>query len=174
MTRHIILIGFMGCGKSCVAKKLNAETGITWLDTDLEIEKMYQDSVSALFEKHGELIFRSMETNYLKRLLKTELPDEFILSTGGGLPVLRENSQLLQKLGTIYYLKASPETIYERLKDDRTRPLLANEHPRQTICELMKKREPEYKRQADYVIDTDEKSIEEIVNLILDTEEMKG
>ena len=132
---NVILIGFMGCGKSTVGIKLSYRLRRSLLDTDKIIEKEENRTISDIFVTDGEGYFRDLETQCLKKLIQTEKNQ--IISVGGGLPIRKENHTLLKELGTVVYLRAKPETIYERLKHDTTRPLLQGENPQEKIRALM-------------------------------------
>lgn len=165
---NIILIGFMGCGKSSVGFKLSYYLRRTLLDTDKWIEKKQGISISQIFERFGENAFRQMETDCLENLLQTT--EHQIIATGGGLPIREENHELLRKLGTVYYLKVTPEVVYERLKEDTTRPLLRGDNPMEKIESLLNVREPVYEQCADYVIEVSGKTFEEILEEIASKE----
>ena len=100
----------------------------------------------------------------LKSIL--EYKDRYIISVGGGLPLRAENRELLKKLGNVIYLRAKPDTIYERLKNDTTRPLLQCENPQKKITEMLAERSPIYEKAATAVVDVDGKSFEEILSEI--------
>lgn len=170
MKDNIILTGFMGCGKTSVGIRLSYALKRTIIDTDKWIEKKQGMTVSDIFAKYGEPAFRQMETACLKELIETE--EHQIISTGGGLPVKEENHALLKKLGRVYYLKVTPQTVYERLKGDTTRPLLQGEDPKAKIEALLSKRELLYEKCADAVIEVSGKSFDEIIENIVKTEEM--
>lgn len=166
---NIILIGFMGSGKTSVSIKLSYYMRCTMIDTDRLIEREEERSVSRIFEENGEAVFRDMETACLEKLLDSGEMGR-IISVGGGLPVREKNRLLLKRLGKVIYLRAKPETVYERLKDDDTRPLLKTENPLEKIRELMEKRSEAYENASDYIVDVDGKSldgiIEELVHLV--------
>lgn len=161
---NVILIGFMGCGKSTVGLRLSYRLRKTVIDTDKEIEKAEKRSISDIFQTEGEAYFRDKETECLKRLRKTS--GNQIISVGGGLPMREVNRQLLHQLGQVVYLRAKAETIYDRLKYDTTRPLLQGENPQEKIRSLMSQREQNYKEAADIIIDVDGKDFEQIVGEI--------
>lgn len=161
---NVILIGFMGCGKSSVGVKLSYRLRKAVIDTDKEIEKEEQRSISDIFAEEGEAYFRNKETECLQRL--TETADNKIISVGGGLPMRDVNRELMHKLGQVVYLRAKPETVYERLKHDTTRPLLQGENPQEKIKILMAQREQNYEKAADVIVDVDGKEFEKIVNEI--------
>ena len=163
---NIVLIGFMGSGKTSVGIKLSYRLKITFLDTDKQIERKQGRSISEIFASDGEDVFRQMETDCIRELIEDNTNIMQIFSTGGGTPVREENRELLKRLGTVIYLKVSPEVVYERLKDDTTRPLLQTENPKARIEELLAARKEAYESAADMIIEVDEKSLEEIVDEI--------
>ena len=166
----------MGCGKSTVGKRLAKDYGIEFLDTDAWIEEREQVAISEIFANKGEHYFRQLETNCLEVLLEESAIDSSkstvikVVSVGGGLPMKEENRQLLKKMGTVIYLKATEETIYNRLKTDTTRPLLQGDNPKQKIQKLMEQREEIYCQASDYIVEVDDKEVvditEEIKNLL--------
>lgn len=166
--KNIILIGFMGCGKTSVGIKLSYRLKRTFLDTDKQIERRQGRSISEIFATDGEPAFRQMETDCLKELIADDGSSMQIFSTGGGTPVKEENRRLLKQLGLVIYLKVSPDVVYERLKTDTTRPLLQTENPRARIEELLMARKDAYESAADVIIEVDDKSLEEIVGEIAD------
>lgn len=165
---NIILIGFMGCGKSSVGIRLSFALRKTMIDTDKLIEKKQGVSITQIFAEKGEPAFRQMETDCLKQLI--EESDNQIISTGGGLPMKEENHRLLKELGRVYYLRVTKEAVYERLKGDTTRPLLQGDNPKGKIEELLTKRDPLYETCADYIIDVSEKSFDEIIAEVVEKE----
>ena len=164
MKDNIILIGFMGCGKSSVGIRLSDRLRRTIIDTDQWIEQKQKKTVSEIFEESGEEAFRCMETECLRKLIKTARRQ--IISVGGGLPMRKENHALLKELGRVFYLKVTPETVYERVKNDTTRPLLQVEDPMERIRTLMEKRAPVYEACADVIVEVSGKSFEEIIEEI--------
>lgn len=162
--RNVILIGFMGCGKSTVGLRLSYRLRRTIIDTDKEIEKTEQRTISDIFATDGEAYFRDLETACLRKL--TGMTGNQIISVGGGLPVREENRALLHELGQVFYLRAKGGTIYERLKDDTTRPLLQVDDPLSRIETLLAERDPYYMAAADVVITVDGKSFSEILDEI--------
>jgi len=164
--RHVILIGFMGCGKSTVGIRLSYRLRRVVEDTDKRIEREQKKTVSEIFAENGEHYFRDLETNLLKRM--EEEKGFKIISTGGGLPLREENRELLHSLGKVFYLRAKPETIYNRLKHDTTRPLLQGEDPLGKIRSLMAQRSAIYESAADVIVDVDGKEIEKILEEIVE------
>lgn len=161
---NIILIGFMGCGKSTVGFKLSYRLRRAMEDTDKLIEKEEGRTISEIFETDGEAYFRKLETECLKKLVRTA--NHKIISVGGGLPVREENHALIKELGTVVYLRAKAETVYERVKHDTTRPLLKGDDPQGKIRELMAKRAAVYEKVSDIIIDVDDKDFDRILDEI--------
>lgn len=161
---NVILIGFMGCGKTTIGYKLSYRLRKAVIDTDKEIEKEEKRSISDIFAAEGEEYFREQETAYLRRL--TDTVNNQIISVGGGLPMREINRELLHQLGQVVYLRASAETIYQRVKNDTTRPLLQGNNPQQRIKNLLSERQPNYESAADIIVDVDGKDFEQIVGEI--------
>ena len=164
MKDNIILIGFMGCGKSSVGIRLSYQLRRTMIDTDKWIEQRQKKTISQIFQESGEEAFRQMETECLKELIRTA--DRQIISVGGGLPMREENHELLKEVGRVLYLKVTPETVYERVKNDTTRPLLQVEDPMERIRTLMEKRAPVYEACADVILEASDLTLEEITEKI--------
>ena len=158
---NVILTGFMGCGKSSVAIKLSYRLKKAMIDTDKLIEKKQGKTISRIFEEDGEEVFRQLETETLRNL-KNSSKNE-IISVGGGTPMREENRALMKEMGTVVYLRVSPETVYERVKNDHKRPLLQCEDPLQRISELLEKRGPLYEEGAHVIIDADHKNFGQIL-----------
>lgn len=167
--KNIILIGFMGSGKTSAAIRLSYRLRRTMVDTDKEIERLHHMEVAEIFERLGEEEFRDMETRCLERLAKRSGGE--IISTGGGLPMREENRGLLKNLGTVIYLRVRPETVCSRLAGDASRPLLQGKDKEEKVKRLLEMRAPVYESAADFVIDTDEKATDEIVDEILERTE---
>lgn len=165
MEKTIILIGFMGAGKTSVGKTLAHKTGLKLLDTDKLIEKQERTTISHIFETQGEEAFRTAETNLLKSLL--EKKSVAIVSVGGGLPLKEENQTLLKKLGLVVYLRVQPDTVLKRLKGDTTRPLLQGRDVKQKVTTLLTFRAPIYQKAAHITIDVDHKTLNQIAEEIL-------
>ena len=161
---NVILIGFMGSGKTTVGLKLSYRLRKPVIDTDKEIEREEKRSISDIFATDGEAYFRDKETAYLRKLVKNG--GNQIISAGGGLPLREENRALLHKLGQVFYLKASPQTIYERLKHDTTRPLLQVEDPQSKIKTLLGERDVYYRDASDVIVDVNGKDFEQILSEI--------
>jgi shikimate kinase len=163
---NIILVGYMGSGKSTVGKHLARKLGYTFLDTDEMIEEREKMTINDIFATMGEQAFRNMETALLEKMIADGL-DKLVVSTGGGMPLRKENRELMAKLGTVVYLKALPETIYERLEGDTTRPLLQCDNPRKKIKEMIAVRGPIYEEGASVVVDVDNLNQSEVTEVII-------
>ncbi len=163
---NVVLEGFMGSGKSTIANLLADRLELELIDTDKVIEETEGRTISEIFKTEGEVSFRDMETELLETI-HGEHWREFVISLGGGMPVREENRGLLRKIGKVVFLKALPETIYDRVKDDDSRPLLKTENPLKKIEELLQQRIEYYEDAADIIIDTDGKTPEEITEEIV-------
>lgn len=153
--RNIILVGYMGCGKTTVASCIaDLAKGYTFADTDVLLVAQQGRSIGEIFETEGEPSFRAMETALLEKLI-ADGSDGLVLATGGGMPVREENRRLLRQLGTVIYMRVTPETVYGRIRHDTTRPLLQCDNPMERIREMIKAREPAYEAAADIVLDVD-------------------
>lgn len=164
-SKNVILIGFMGAGKTSIGQELAVRSGRTFLDTDEYIEKKSGMTISHIFDAMGEEAFRKMETEALRDLISTS--GSYVISVGGGLPMRAENRTLLKELGTVVYLKVSPETVEERLRGDTTRPLLRGDNPRKKIEELLSLRGPLYEEAAHLIVNADGRTPEEITSEIV-------
>lgn len=153
--KNYILVGYMGCGKTTVGKNLARICNMTFLDTDELIEQQQGRSIRDIFATDGERAFRDMETAVLREMLEQK-KERLVISTGGGMAVREENRELLKQLGMVFYLKAKPETVYERVKGDTKRPLLQCEDPLSRIRTMQEQREPAYIDAAHQVIEVDE------------------
>lgn len=161
---NLILIGFMGSGKTSVGIKLSYRLRMPVEDTDKLIERQEGRSISDIFASDGEAYFRRKETQLLQELRQKK--QRMIFSTGGGTPVREENREALKRLGTVIYLRIRPETVYARLKGDTTRPLLQCEDPLRRIRELMEERREAYEACADLIVDVDEMDMEAVLSKI--------
>lgn len=156
---NIALIGFMGCGKSTVSYYLQKKLAMNVAEVDEMIVEKEGMSIPDIFEKYGEPYFRNCESNMVIELQKRELT---IISCGGGLVMRQENVDNLKKNSKIVLLTAKPETIYERVKHTTNRPILNGNMNVEYIAELMEKRRAKYEAAADIVIQTDNRSVQDI------------
>lgn len=148
--KNVVLVGFMGCGKTTIGKKLAKACGYEFIDMDVEIERRENMKITEIFEKFGEAAFRSMETELCKQLSQRE---GCVIATGGGVIKNEENMRLLKINGSVLYIKASPEHIYKNVKNDSSRPLLKGGDRLERIKTLMEERRPMYEGRSDITVD---------------------
>jgi shikimate kinase len=165
---NIVLTGFMGSGKTVVARQLARLLGMKVIDVDTEIEKSTKITINEIFKQFGEPRFREIETETIKQVSEN---NNVIISTGGGAVLKQENMDAMREKGVIICLTAEPETILERTMSTGDRPLLHVENPLERIKELLELRKPFYEK-ADVMIDTDRKTPLQIAEEII--ERMKG
>lgn len=155
----------MGAGKTSIGKMLSKmRPELFFMDIDEIIETKEQMTVSQIFEKQGETYFRNFEMVIAESLQDDE---NLIIATGGGFCQRSQNINSLKKNGIIFYLKAPAEILFDRIRHDRTRPLLQNSNPRGTLAKLLADREKNYLK-ADFVIEVSHKSPEQIAEEILE------
>lgn len=163
MKANIVLIGFMGSGKTTVGKELAKELQMDFIDTDADIEKEAGITIKEMFEKHGESFFRDLETSKAK---ETDTMENCVISTGGGIILRPENVTALRKNSFVVLLAADSSTIYDRVKGKNDRPLLNVPDPIAKIKELLTARKDKYESAAEFIVITDDKSVYEITNII--------
>lgn len=166
--RKVVFVGYMGSGKSFISKLVAKKMALSFLELDEMIEKKTQMSIKMIFEKKGELYFRKLEHQLFLEQMETDL--SFVMSTGGGTPCYFNNHELLQRKDCIsIYLKASVNTLFQRLKNDRQgRPLLArlnDDELNEFIAKHLFERSYFY-HQAQHIVVVDDKSPEKIVEEI--------
>jgi len=157
--RNIILVGFMGVGKSAVANFLKKNKNMTVMDTDHLIEEKEGCSIQEIFKEKGEPYFRSLETRLLEELCSHGLSNT-VISCGGGMVLDPANVILMERLGVVVALTATPETIYQRVKNCKNRPILDKNMNVEYINNLLKKRKEFYEKASTIQIETDNKTIE--------------
>jgi len=165
--KSLVLIGFMGTGKSTVGRALQARLGYPLVDMDHQIEEQAGKPISQIFADDGEESFREMETKLLRELSHPDAPRR-IISTGGGVIGREENRKLLRDLGYVVWLKAPAAAILDRTSKNNKRPLLNAEDPMEQIQSLMAKREPLYQETAHLQIDTTGLDSDEVAAGILE------
>ena len=161
---NIALVGFMGTGKTVVAKRLAKRLGMKYLDLDDVIESDDGRRISQIFAEDGESYFRSLEKKAARSVSKL---GNQVIATGGGVVLDEENVRNLKQNGVMICLTATPEIIYARVKDAPHRPLLNIPDPVAKINELLDFRAPYYAK-ADFTIDTSKISVDEITDKILE------
>jgi len=162
--QSIVLIGFMGAGKSSTGKALERKTGLPRFDTDEIVSKRFGLSVTEIFVQLGEKEFRDAETEALKQLAGTA---PAVIVTGGGIVLRPENVRILRGLGRVVSLEADEETLFRRVSRRATRPLLQTENSRATMAELLRVRDPLYRAAADVRLDTSRLTHDEVAEAIL-------
>ena len=182
MKINIILIGMMGSGKTTVGAELSRYLpDFQYADIDEEIEKSTQKKISEIFLRHGEAFFRMLESEKIKKFCKEQ---KFIISAGGGAFEKEENRKIMLETSHVIYLKATPDEIYERIKNEtfmtdkngsagRKRPLLKKNFSVEKIASIMKLREKNY-RKADIIIDNASKKPYDIAQEILGVLKLNG
>jgi shikimate kinase len=160
--KNIILTGFMGVGKTSVGTRLAKDLGYTFVDTDTLIESDQRMTITEVFAKFGEPYFREVEARIIREVMQGESQ---VVSTGGGAVIRDMNRDAFKKAGLVVCLTARPATIYERIRHETHRPLLQTPDPEAKIKELLDSRAKFY-AQADVVIDTSEKSVEDVITAI--------
>lgn len=148
--KNIFFTGFMGTGKTTISKLVAEKLGMQWVDLDDMIMKKENRSIVDIFNEEGEGYFRELEKKVLLEIAET---GGYVVSTGGGIVIVDENIEVMRKNGVIVTLIASPEVIYERVKDDQERPLLQVLDPLDQIKRLLFERAHFYIK-GDIIIDT--------------------
>ena len=161
---NIFLIGFMGAGKSTIARSLVQKRNFPLIEMDERIVKEQGMPISEIFDRYGEEHFRDIESELVKTIGTLE---PSVVSCGGGTVLRPENVENMKKSGKIVFLTATPQTIYERVKNSSDRPILNGHMNVPYIAELMEKRRPVYEGAAELTISTDGKSREEIADEII-------
>ena len=162
LARSVVLVGLMGAGKSCVGRKLAEVFGVTFVDSDHEIEKAAGCGVTDIFDVYGEPAFRDCERRVLHRILN-DTPS--IIATGGGAFMDDATRASIKALSTSVWLKADPEVLYKRTKRSTHRPLLKTEDPLSTLKKLAEIRYPFY-AEADITIETGDEGLDATVRAV--------
>ena len=169
---NIVLIGFMGAGKSSVSEYLSAVFAMKVVEMDQVIAHREQMSIPDIFDAYGEEYFRDRETELL---VEMQSHRNTVISCGGGAALRERNVEEMKKNGRVVLLTASPETVYERVKDNDDRPVLNGRKNVKGISELMEQRREKYEAAADIVINTDNKTVlqvcEELVQRLMEMED---
>lgn len=166
LRRTVVLVGMMGCGKSAVGRALSSKLGVPLLDSDAEIERAANATITEIFERDGEEFFRAREAEIIERLLSGPA---CILSTGGGAFLAERNRKAIHDKGASVWLKADLDLLWERVRHKDTRPLLRTPNPKKTLTEIFNARVPLYAL-ADLTVETKPGyAIEETANLVIRT-----
>jgi shikimate kinase len=161
---NLVLVGFMGSGKSSVGREIAARFELRFLDTDSIIRQKYQKSISEIFASFGEPAFRDDEYRALQDL---QTARHVVLATGGGIVLQTRNHPLLRSLGVVVWLTASEEVTWNRVSRNRSRPLLQTADPRTTIRNLMAVRYPLYRSVADLAVETSGLNHQEVADRLV-------
>ena len=162
---NIFLVGMMGAGKTTVGRTLARRLKLRFIDSDHEIEVRCGVKIPVIFEIEGEAGFRSREAQALAELTVLE---GIVLATGGGAVLREDNRRLLGARGIVIYLRATPEHLFERVRQDRNRPLLATGDPLARLRQLYRERDPLYREVADLVVDTGRQSVQVLTRGLLE------
>ncbi len=156
LSGNLILVGMMGAGKSTVGRTLAKQTGKVFIDSDVEIQHRTGVTIPHIFDVEGEAGFRQRESVVIEDILKA---DNIVLATGGGAILAEYNRSLLRNCGTVIYLQANVNELWQRTRHDKTRPLLQTPNPQAKLAELFEQRDPLYQEIADVIIQTGKQSV---------------
>ena len=148
--RLVTLVGLPGAGKSTIGRQLARKRGLSFFDSDLVIEERLGETIRTFFAREGEAAFRDLEEQVIDELT---LQGRCVLATGGGAVLRSKNRQRMRERGVVVYLRASPEQLMRRLRNDTKRPLLQVADPMARLQALHEEREPLYKEVADFTFD---------------------
>ncbi len=162
LTRNVFLIGFMGAGKSSVARKIARSCGVMALDMDKYIERSNSTTISEIFAAKGESAFRAIETETLREI--ADGPDALIVSCGGGAPLRDENRQIMHAGGYVIHLRVDADEAANRISDKSSRPLFNDIESARALCDS---RMPVYDQAADITIETSDKSVAAIAGEVI-------
>ena len=161
---RLILVGMMGAGKTTVGRLLARRLKRSFYDTDEEIERRCGVRVPVIFDIEGEAGFRTREKQMIEELCTL---DKAVLATGGGAVLAEENRRIIAACGTVIYLHARPPQLWQRVRHDRNRPLLATADPQEKLEALYSERDCLYREVADLVIDTGKQSVQTLAKDLL-------
>ena len=167
----IVLIGYRATGKTTIASELASRWGFDWVDVDVAIEERACKSIARIFREDGERAFRELEAELVAEFLTA--PGPLVVATGGGAPLREDTRRIMRERGVVVWLTASVDTIARRMSGDAStssrRPSLTGAtSPVAEISTVLASREPIYRSAADVTVDTDGKTVDEIVEEILD------
>ena len=165
MLPNLVLIGFMGCGKSSVGRRLSGLTGHRFVDVDELVTQAAGRSISEIFSERGESYFRDLEQRALEDLVGV---CGIVLSTGGGLVLRPANRETLKRIGIVAWLDADAEILFERAMRSGRRPLLQTEDPKGTFDALLSVRRNLYEITADFRVDSSRSSHDDVAQTLLD------
>ena len=161
---NIFLVGMMGAGKTTLGKALAQRLRREFIDTDRILVERTGVAVATVFEIEGEEGFRRRESGVLAELARRE---DCVIATGGGVVLAEENRRVMRDAGTVVYLRARLEHLWERTRHDATRPLLSTPDPRGTLAALLGEREPLYRDAAHLIVETGSQSAHTLLNRVV-------
>lgn len=164
-TRNVYLVGLMGAGKTTIGRSLAKKLGLSFFDSDREIEARTGVNIPTVFEIEGEEGFRKREAQVIADLA---MASGQVVATGGGVVLRSENRTAMASSGFVIYLNVPPYTLWERTRNDRNRPLLQVEDPLSKLKALYAQRDPFYREVADLVIDGGRTSTHSLLQLIVE------
>jgi shikimate kinase len=167
----ITLVGMPGCGKSTVARQLSRQLGLPFTETDAEIERRIGMPIRDFFAAEGEERFRDIEQAVIDELSQQT---GRLLATGGGAVLRAANRDALHNRGRVFYLRATPEELFRRLRHDTQRPLLQVADPLRKLRELYRERDPLYRRTAHYTVESVRPSVSALSSMVLMQLELAG
>jgi shikimate kinase len=165
LKKTIVLVGMMGAGKTAVGRALAQRLGVSFLDSDAEIEVAANRTVPEIFERDGEPFFRTKETQIIERLLAEK---RCVLSTGGGAFLSEQNRMNISGKGISVWLNADLELLWNRVRNKDTRPLLRTPNPKSTLQDIYDQRVPTYALADMTVVSEEEYSIEDMVDRVVE------
>jgi shikimate kinase len=165
LKKTIVLVGMMGAGKTAVGRALAQRLGVSFLDSDAEIEVAANRTVPEIFERDGEPFFRTKETQIIERLLAEK---RCVLSTGGGAFLSEQNRMNISGKGISVWLNADLELLWNRVRNKDTRPLLRTLNPKSTLQDIYDQRVPTYALADMTVVSEEEYSIEDMVDRVVE------
>ena len=160
---HIVIIGFMGSGKTRVGKRLSKDLGLEFVEVDKVITKRMNLTVKDILRRFGEPFYRALETTTIKALIQDE--ERKVISLGAGLPMQEQNKKYINQLGVVVYIKGSVDTLKKRLEGNNN-PLLEEDNSDEKIRKLLKQRDPVYAGFADIQVVTGVKTFDELIEEI--------
>lgn len=160
--RKIYLVGFMGCGKSAIGRRLSYALRMPYYDMDHEIVRQQGMSIPEIFEKYGEDHFRQLETEFLRNFRD----EACIIATGGGVAMKEQNRRIMRRTGLVFFLDATFEDIYKRIKNDKNRPIVQRS-TKSELEQLYYYRRKFYRQAGHIRVFTKGRTIKQIVDYIV-------
>ena len=168
---NLALVGMPGCGKSTVGRHLARHLGMRFVDADTELESHIGMPIRAFFETRGEPAFRDEEEAVIEDLSHGQ---RLLIATGGGVVLRQANREALHSRCKVFYMRATPEELFRRLRHDTHRPLLQVADPLKRLRDLYRERDPLYRRAAHFTVETTRPSVQGLQHMILMQLELAG